>query len=117
MQGHPVNREVAWDHEAVTLPHVTPEDAAYIFFTSGSTGVPKGVLGCHKGLSHCLAWQRETFAIGPQDRVSQLISLSFDPVLRDIFLPLTSGATLCVPEEDMNTLGPEDVWHWLAQER
>jgi amino acid adenylation domain-containing protein len=115
-QGHPISREAARDHESVDLPQVTPEDAAYIFFTSGSTGVPKGVLGCHKGLSHCLAWQRETFAISPQDRVSQLISLSFDPVLRDIFLPLTSGATICMPE-DKNSLGPEDLWHWLVQER
>jgi amino acid adenylation domain-containing protein len=75
-------------------------DPAYIFFTSGTTGVPKGVLGSHKGLSHFLSWQRKNFAVGPQDRCAQLLGLSFDAVLRDVFLPLTSGATLCLPQEE-----------------
>jgi amino acid adenylation domain-containing protein len=100
----------------VKLPELSPEDAAYIFFTSGTTGVPKAILGCHKGLSHFLSWQRETFAIGPQDRQSQLISLSFDAVLRDIFLPLMSGATLCLPE-GLDHLEPGALLSWLDQER
>jgi amino acid adenylation domain-containing protein len=81
-----------------SLPSLNANDAAYLFFTSGTSGTPKGVLGCHKGLSHFLKWQRETFGIGPGDRSAQLTGLSFDVVLRDIFLPLTSGATLCLPE-------------------
>jgi amino acid adenylation domain-containing protein len=78
----------------VELPKIDPNDPAYLFFTSGTTGVPKGVLGCHKGLSHFLKWQREQFAVGPDDACAQLTGLSFDVVLRDIFLPLTSGASL-----------------------
>jgi acyl-CoA synthetase (AMP-forming)/AMP-acid ligase II len=39
------------DSNAV-LPQLNPDDPAYLFFTSGTTGVPRGVLGCHKGLSH-----------------------------------------------------------------
>ncbi len=101
---------------AVRLPRLSSEDAAYIFFTSGTTGVPKAILGCHKGLSHFLTWQRETFAIGPQDHQSQLISLSFDAVLRDIFLPLISGATLCLPE-GVDHLDPGALLRWLDQER
>jgi amino acid adenylation domain-containing protein len=100
----------------VMLPQIRPEDPAYIFFTSGTTGVPKGVLGWHNGLSHFLTWQRETFAIGWQDRAAQLTGLSFDVVLRDVFTPLTAGATLCLPD-DGDELGPEHVLPWLERER
>jgi amino acid adenylation domain-containing protein len=86
-------------------------EAAYLFFTSGSTGKPKGVLGTHQGLAHWLRWQRETFAVGPGDRCGQLTGLSFDVVLRDVFLALTSGATLVVPTES------DDVLHWLDRVR
>ncbi|UCF78982.1 MAG: amino acid adenylation domain-containing protein [Candidatus Eiseniibacteriota bacterium] len=115
-KGEAIGLERASNLEAMHLPELAPDDPAYIFFTSGTTGVPNGVLGCHKGLGHFLNWQRETFAIGPQDRSAQLTGLSFDVVLRDIFLPLTSGATLCLPE-DMDSLGPDDIMRWLERER
>lgn len=99
----------------VELPRVSPESPAYVFFTSGSTGQPKGILGSHKGLSHFLAWQRKQFEIGTQDRVAQLTSLSFDVVLRDVFLPLTSGATLCLPERD-DLAASGQVIPWLEHE-
>ncbi|MEH2022015.1 amino acid adenylation domain-containing protein [Nostoc sp.] len=102
--------------EAVSLPEIAADDAAYIFFTSGTTGVPKGVLGCHKGMAHFLNWQRQTFEINQQDRVAQLTGLSFDVVLRDIFLPLTSGATLCLPEEGDN-LEPTRILRYLENEQ
>ncbi|MEJ2735565.1 MAG: amino acid adenylation domain-containing protein [Anaerolineae bacterium] len=102
--------------EGISLPEVAPQDAAYLFFTSGSTGVPKGVLGCHKGLAHFLSWQRQTFDIGPSDRSAQLTGLSFDVVLRDIFTPLTSGATLCLPEDDA-ILDPARLLPWMERQR
>jgi hypothetical protein len=84
-----IRADTDFDLDAVSLPELCIDDAAYIFFTSGTTGVPKGVLGSHKGLNHFLNWQRETFDITPEDRVANLTSPSFDPVLREIFLPLT----------------------------
>jgi amino acid adenylation domain-containing protein len=98
------------------LPAIEPDQPAYVFFTSGSTGVPKAVLGRHKGLAHFLAWQREEFGILPSDRASQLTALSFDVVLRDMFLALTSGACLCLPE-CADVTDPVQILGWLAQER
>ncbi|MCV3211986.1 amino acid adenylation domain-containing protein [Plectonema radiosum NIES-515] len=102
--------------EITSLPTITPSDRAYIFFTSGSTGTPKGVLGTHKGISHFLQWQRQTFEIGSGDRVAQLTSLTFDAVLRDVFLPLTSGATLCLPNQE-DDFGMDRVLSWLETEQ
>jgi amino acid adenylation domain-containing protein len=89
-------------------------DHAVIFFTSGTTGIPKGIVGSRKGISDFLAWQRDQFSVGPGDRIPQLTGFSFDVVLRDIFLALVSGATLCLPPERLNLASP---LRWLAQKR
>lgn len=99
------------DDRLEDLPNVRPEDAAFIFFTSGTAGTPKAVLGEHRGISHFLDWQRQTFDAGPGDRCAGLTGISFDVVLRTIFLPLTSGGTLCLPQE---ALLPEEVMAWIV---
>lgn len=92
-----------------------PEEAcgyAYIFFTSGTTGEPKGILGTHNGLAHFLDWQRNQFAVTPADRSAQLTNSTFDVFLRDVFLPLTSGATLVIPSRQET-----EIVDWLAEKR
>jgi len=96
-------------------PPAVAVEPAYLVFTSGTTGSPQAVLGHHAGLSHFVAWQRERWAVGPGDRVAHVTSLSFDVVLRELFLPLTSGATLCLPER--LPLEPGSVLRWLLEER
>jgi non-ribosomal peptide synthetase component F len=73
---------------------VTEEYPAYIFYTSGSTGTGKPILGWHKGLTHFIEWETNEFSIRNTIRVSQLTKITFDASLRDIFIPLTNGGTL-----------------------
>jgi amino acid adenylation domain-containing protein len=88
---------------------VHPEAPAWIAFTSGSTGEPKGIVGSHRPLSHFLAWHETTFGLGENDRFSLLSGLAHDPLLRDVFTPLWVGGELHVPDpERMGEPG------WLA---
>jgi acyl-coenzyme A synthetase/AMP-(fatty) acid ligase/acyl carrier protein len=95
-------------------PAALAGDPAYLFFNSGTTGVPKGILGLHKGVAHFVAWQRERFEIGPQDRVAQLTALSFDALLREIFLPLSSGGALHIPDAE-ELADPARLVGWLSR--
>ncbi|MFQ5555826.1 MAG: amino acid adenylation domain-containing protein, partial [Acidimicrobiia bacterium] len=108
-------KELAGDVGAQRGPgEADPNEAAYIFFTSGSTGVPKGVVGTQRGLSAFSAFQRNRFGIGPGDRVALLRSISFDAVLREVCTPLTSGATICVPPDPLD---PDAAQEWIAEQR
>ncbi|MEV4641951.1 AMP-binding protein [Actinoplanes sp. NPDC049548] len=100
----------------VDLPAIRPQDPAYIFFTSGTTGEAKAVVGAHRGLDHFIAWETREFGVGPHDRVAQFTTLSFDAVLRDVFVPLTVGATLCLPPADILD-DTRLTLQWLVRER
>jgi amino acid adenylation domain-containing protein len=93
-----------------------PDDFCYVYFTSGSTGRPKSIAGRLKGIDHFIRWQIETLGIGKHDRVSQLLPLSFDGSLRDIFVPLCSGGTICVPEHNEIVTDAQELVSWLDRE-
>ncbi|MGI5274222.1 amino acid adenylation domain-containing protein [Nonomuraea sp. CA-218870] len=78
---------------------VEPADPAYVIYTSGSTGRPKGVLVEHGSLAGRVRWMREAYGVGPDDRVAQFASLSFDAHAEELYPALTAGAgVLLLPD-------------------
>ena len=75
-----------------------PADLAYVLFTSGSTGVPKGVMIEHRSAANTLVDLNRRFGVGAEDRVLALSSLSFDLSVYDLLGALAAGATVIVPE-------------------
>ncbi|HYV09752.1 MAG TPA: amino acid adenylation domain-containing protein, partial [Pyrinomonadaceae bacterium] len=74
-----------------------PDDMCHIYFTSDSTGRPKGITGRLKGIAHFINWETHALHLAAGTRVSQLNNPTFDAFLRDIFVPLSIGGTICVP--------------------
>ncbi|TRV80761.1 amino acid adenylation domain-containing protein [Streptomyces sp. 130] len=75
-----------------------PDDPAYLVYTSGSTGEPKGVLVPHRALAERVRWMREGYGISAEDRVLHCASLSFDTCAEELFPALAAGATLVVAD-------------------
>ncbi|MFJ6379385.1 amino acid adenylation domain-containing protein [Kitasatospora sp. NPDC092039] len=88
-------------------------EEAYIAFTSGSTGTPKAVRGGHRPLTHFVDWCTTAFGLGPDDRFALTSGLGHDPLLRDLLVPLSVGARLCVPDETVQQ-DPRTFARWLA---
>ncbi|HKV09099.1 MAG TPA: amino acid adenylation domain-containing protein [Thermoanaerobaculia bacterium] len=97
---------------ALPLPEPLPESLAYVLYTSGSTGGPKGVAMSRGALANLLAWQRE--ALSGARRTLQLASLSFDVSFQEIFSTWSEGGALGVASEEIRR-DPAALWRRLAE--
>ncbi len=77
-----------------------PADTAYLLFTSGTTGLPKGVPVSNRNVMAYLDHMRSKWDFREKDRFSQTFDLTFDLSVHDMMVCWLSGACLCIPEDD-----------------
>jgi amino acid adenylation domain-containing protein len=82
-----------------TPRNIDVHSIAYLLFTSGSTGQPKGVMVSHANVLHYIDYVTKRYGIDSSDRLSQTFDLTFDLSAHDLFVTWGSGACLCVPTQ------------------
>jgi amino acid adenylation domain-containing protein len=82
------------------LPKVDPSNMLYINFTSGSTGLPKGVVITHSNYSSAIKYQQTAHGFKSTSRVYDFASYAFDVSWSNILHTLTCGGCLCIPSDE-----------------
>lgn len=99
------------------LDNYCVDDPIYLYFTSGSTGISKGVLGKNISLVHFINWEITRFNINSDVSIAQLTIPSFDPFLRDIFVPLFVGGKICLLSERYERLSFNFIVDYLIEKQ
>jgi D-alanine--poly(phosphoribitol) ligase subunit 1 len=96
------------DENLPETDQITGADPAYVMFTSGSTGEPKGVVIPHQGVLNLVDWAGGDLGIGPGDRLTNVNPLYFDNSVFDIYAGLLNGAAV-VALDALNGRPPADL--------
>jgi amino acid adenylation domain-containing protein len=95
-------------------PPPDPESIAYVLYTSGTTGRPKGVAVRHRSLAQFARWYLEAFDVGPGDRCSHVSSVGFDASLWEVWPTLCAGG--CVVPYERPAVVATELAPWLDQQ-
>ena len=110
-----IDNEVNFAGEAQRPPSIPPEAPAYIYYTSGSTGEPKGVLDSHRNVLHNVRRYVNSLAIGRRDRLTLLQSPGFSGAVSTMFSALAAGACL-YPFNPLRAT-PAELARWARETR
>ena len=117
--------ELAPGVRAIDVGRVPPQDdlpwpcpahsgtLAYVLFTSGSTGLPKGCIQNHGNVLHHARTYAASLGLGPEDRLTLVASVAYDAAAMDIFGALLSGASL--HPWSLRNQGIDDLYPWLCE--
>jgi pyochelin synthetase len=90
-------------------PGADADDLAYVLYTSGTTGEPKGVMISHRSVVNVVKDCNQRFGVGPADRFIGVSAFNFDLSVYDVFGALSAGAAIVLPDADRAA----DPAHWL----
>lgn len=112
---------VSWGQVSKRQPlarpvEVSQDDLAYILYTSGSTGDPKGVMISHLNAMAFVEWAGDTFDVGPDDRLSSHAPFHFDLSVLDIYVAALARATLALVP-GAASLFPVTLAEWIEEKR
>ena len=108
-QTHAWSEVLSASAEPVVPASDNPDDLAYLLYTSGSTGMPKGVMLSHRNALAFTSWAAELIALGSQDHVASVAPFHFDLSVFDVWATLSAGATLVIVDEATVLSGPRTL--------
>jgi len=94
--------QISGEEKVAPAVDIGPRTIAYILYTSGSSGLPKGVLNEHLGVCNHMLWMQERFKLIQEDKVLQKTPFTFDGSLWEYFWPLQVGASLVIAPPGSN---------------